>query len=109
MDQKQEPWLSRPECERADIPMNVTFREREQQFAGGNARAARADMIVRLHPDGTYCILKNRKANRASPFTYQTCVVYATGEDIVPFGDGQAGKQVHARYAGRDGEISYAD
>ncbi len=87
MDKAQEPWLSRSECEQADIPMNVTLAEREQQFAGGMARAARADMIVRLHPDGTYSVLKNRRANHAAPFTRQTCVVYAVNEDIVPFGD----------------------
>lgn len=76
-------WPCRETCEQADIPMYMTLEERGQQFAGGAKRALAADMIIRLCPNGTYHILKNR--GRAYPLRHQACVVYVGGENIIPF------------------------
>ena len=73
----------REQCERFDIPTNMTLAEREQVLAGGAKRAAHADLVVRLYPDGTYRIFKNRASS--APFTQQSCVIYVGGENIIPF------------------------
>ena len=77
-------WPNRDECEKGDVPTHVTLTEREQQFAGGSKRALKADLIVRLYAGGTYRILKNRR-RRSAPFTYETCMLYVSGEDIVVY------------------------